>query len=291
MALSAVVLGLIVRFQIEFPLTGFASLPVIVFLLAIARIGLHKYETANRLYGYELHLYRRVRLRESEASGWKEYIRRIGWEEAFHAWRVVQPVIYEHLYKKFPWVRPTQRTKHYWGANPRWFEPGALTGDKRPAYYAGSYLQKLQFVLHTFAVMAGLPLFFMCWQIFPTTSCQEPCMSEAQQSWLFWVSIVIAVGAIVTVVVRIRRVRAKRQILEKELLSINSCAILWLAVVVAHFRALAAIGADSVNQTLPSYENYSTGLAKQARSLRDHMPEIYKWLNNAPLGSGTPSND
>ena len=139
--------------------------------------------------------------------------------------------------------------------------------------------------------MAGLPLFYICWQIFPTTSCQEPCMSEAQQSWLFWVSIVIAVGAIVTVVVRIRRVRAKRQILEKELLSINSCAILWLAVVVAHFRALAAIDADSEDQTVPSYRNYTAKLAEQARSLRDHMPDIYDWVNQAPTSSGVPSID
>ena len=65
LGLSAVVLGLIVRFQIEFALTGFASVPVIVFLLLVARIGLHKYETANRLYGYELHLCRRVRLKEA----------------------------------------------------------------------------------------------------------------------------------------------------------------------------------------------------------------------------------
>ncbi len=290
LGLSAVVLGLIVRFQIEFPLTGFASVPVIAFLLLVARIGLHKYETANRLYGYELHLHRRTRLKESETGGWQKYMRNIGWEEAFHAWRVVQPEIYEHLYKKYPWVRPTQKTSHYRNANPKWFEAGALAGDERPAYYAGSYLQKLHFVLHSFAFMACLPLVYMCWQLYQPSGCPEPCMNEAQQVWAFRIAVVVAAGTWITIAIRTRRVNVKRHILEKELLSINSCAILWLAVVVAHFRALADIGADRDDQTLPSYEGYTVKLAGQAKSLRDHMPYIYNWVNQAPTPSGTPPN-
>ncbi len=291
LGLSAVVLGLIVRFQIEFPLTGFASVPVIVFLLLVARIGLHKYETANRLYGYELHLHRRIRLTESETGGWRKYMRNIGWEEAFHAWRIIQPVIYEHLYKKYPWVRPTRKTSHYRNANPKWFEPGSLVGEKRATYYAGSYLQKLLFVLHAFAILAWLPLLYMCWQLYQPSSSQEPPINEASQAWAFWIAVAAGVGAAITIAIRIQRVRVKRQILEKELLSINSCAILWLAVVVAHFRALLAIGADPVDQTLSSYENYTVELAKQARSLREHLPNIYDWVCPGPTSSGVPPAD
>jgi len=283
-ALNVVALGLIIRFQGEFPLSGFAAVPIVIFLLSVARIGLHKYETANRHYGYELHLYRRSRLNESQEGGWKNHMRNIGWEEALYAWRVVQPVIYEHLYKKYPWVRSTRKTDHYKSANPKWFVPAILAGaEQRPAYYAGSYHDKIDFVLHSFAIITALALPYMCWQLFNELTFQGPFVLEQYfQLLLFGIAILVTVGTAAVITVRILRVRAKRRILQDELLSINSCAILWLAVVVAHFRALEAIGAAPNDWKLKSYENYTLRLAEQARVLRDHMPHIYDWVNQAP---------
>ena len=162
LALSAAGLGLIVRFQDHYPLLGFAAVPIIVLLMTVVGIGQHKYETANRLYGYELHVHRRARLKDSRKGGWKSHMRRIGWEEAFYAWRVVQPMIYWHLYKKLRLGLPTRKTDHYENADPKWFEPARLTDEPRPSYYAGSYHFKIDFVLCAFSVFAWLALPIMC---------------------------------------------------------------------------------------------------------------------------------
>ncbi len=138
LAVATVLLGLIVRFQGDVPFAGLAVVPLIVLLLAVVRIGLHKYETANRLYGYELHMHRRVRLRDSQNKGWKSHMRNIGWEEAFYAWRVVQPVIYIHLYRKL-FVRPTKKTDYNIKTKQKWYEPKTLEDEKLPTYRAGSY--------------------------------------------------------------------------------------------------------------------------------------------------------
>src|SRR2546423_941 len=62
-ALSLTVLGAsLAATQWHFAGAAYAPLPVILLLLAVCRIGIFKYSTANRNNGYELHLARTEQL-------------------------------------------------------------------------------------------------------------------------------------------------------------------------------------------------------------------------------------
>lgn len=55
---TSLMLGLIVRFQVDDPklnYAGFAGIPVIILLLSITRIGIFKFSTITRLLGYKLY--------------------------------------------------------------------------------------------------------------------------------------------------------------------------------------------------------------------------------------------
>jgi hypothetical protein len=152
-----------------------------------------------------------------------------------------------------------------------WFERLTFRGKRkkrRLAFYPGSYFQKLILVMHVLAFIACFPLILLILQA-----------SQKQNFLLVWLTCVVMLGAIGAILVRIIRTRAKRSILESELLSINTCAIIWLAVVVAHFRTLANLGLNS-DQRLDNYQNYTAELVKQAESLRDSFPFIYDWLED-----------
>ncbi len=58
MSLAVTVLGLSLGALEKFPNAVFAPLPVVALLIAVCRIGIFKYSSANRHNGYELHLAR-----------------------------------------------------------------------------------------------------------------------------------------------------------------------------------------------------------------------------------------
>ena len=89
-AFSSAVLGIITRYQPEYPHIALAAYASIAVLMTVARIGIYKYGTANRMYGYELHLLRTRQLPDSKGNGWKSEMRLVGWEEAMCAWRIVK---------------------------------------------------------------------------------------------------------------------------------------------------------------------------------------------------------
>ena len=125
--------------------------------MTVARIGTYKYGTANRNYGYELHLFRSKYTIANSAKGWQSYMRNISWEEALRAWRVVQATVFEHLhYKKWSpnYLRKTARKKD---KKSRWFQPGALV-EKGATYYAGSYLESMLLILHFLAILSITPI-------------------------------------------------------------------------------------------------------------------------------------
>lgn len=295
LALSTVVLGTILPLLNTIPLAGFAAAPLAIFLLAAIRISLHKYETANRLYGYELHIYRRTRLKDSK-KGWHSRMRQIGWEEAFYAWRVVQPFIYKKIYLKprwytFPLNNYVKKKQPYDQENDQfWFLPTRLTGEKNVAYEAGDYLYILHFLLTLFAICAGTVLFYMSLQLSLESPCPAPCRSDFFELGFLIIAWLTTLAIGYTIGIRALRMRAKRRILQDELLSINSCAIVWLAAVVAHFRALEALGAKAPDYRLERYEGYTPMLAEQARKLRRSMPNIYEWVHEGPDAPGAQPN-
>src|SRR5262245_1610901 len=76
-AISAAALALIARFQSDEPATALPCILITALILSVARLGTYKYQSANRLYGYELHLTRATRLLPSQ--GWTNSMRRVGW--------------------------------------------------------------------------------------------------------------------------------------------------------------------------------------------------------------------
>ena len=103
-AISTVLIGLIIRFQMQEPLIGAAGVLVIGLVVYVARLGIYKYGTANRIFGYELYLDRIKYLPDSHANRWKSHISNVGWEEGLKAWRIVQATVYEHIYEEAPFV-------------------------------------------------------------------------------------------------------------------------------------------------------------------------------------------
>lgn len=104
MAVSATVLAASIGVMGEYEAARYIPLPMIILLFTVCRIGIYKYASANRNYGYELHL---SRTRHQTALGvdtptgvsWDPKFRAITWEEACRAWRIVQPTIFRRLYR------------------------------------------------------------------------------------------------------------------------------------------------------------------------------------------------
>jgi hypothetical protein len=110
--------------DINFYLLAITSLLLIATCLLTINVGSHKYNTSNRTLAYQIHLSRITDYEESKSDDeglLSNELRRIDWEEAMFAWRVVQPIIYDYFYgigrkyktenrneieeeiKKYPW--------------------------------------------------------------------------------------------------------------------------------------------------------------------------------------------
>jgi hypothetical protein len=102
LAVSVTVLAATFSIMDRFSWAVYAPLPAVGLLMAVCRIGIFKYATANRNCGYELHLARVKHIEASTAltqlSRWQPYMRKIEWEEALRAWRVVQPTLFRSIY-------------------------------------------------------------------------------------------------------------------------------------------------------------------------------------------------
>lgn len=282
LSISAIALGLITRFQRDAPYVGLSSLLVIVLVLVVARLGTYKYQGANRMYGYELHLHRVARLQHVSGSLWKDSMRRIGWEEAMRAWRVVQATAFETLYttkRKDGWrkaLRPNALRPRYVMETARWFEPATLL-TPGATWYSGSYLDSMLSILHAVAIGALLPLFAMCVQMaFP----QQFLGSHVFPGWVYvYGSIAVFVSASGVVVLRIRQNAARKRMIESGFLSIHSCAIMWQAVVASHHRALAQLGSGGEEGRVDKYNGYTAALSKVALDLSDHILQIHRWID------------
>ena len=155
--LATVFFGVIIRFYpedddcIRFILLWLFCGAVILVMMRIVEIGIHKYSTANRHYGYVLHLYRTYSY--DSTTEIEEKVRRAGWEEAMFAWRVIQPILSEEIYDS-----SFRERKKYRNANYRWWNTESLIKDSvedknkwhsaKLSFHPGSYLQKAQRLIH-----------------------------------------------------------------------------------------------------------------------------------------------
>ena len=268
-AFASAVLSIIARYQPEYPFFGLASVATIILLITVARIGTYKYASANRQYGYELHMFRVRNLKKFKGNGWKPYMREIGWEEAMRAWRVVQPTIFKYLYYTNRLLPNVLRQKHR-KQSYQWFNPEKLSASNA-SYYAGSYLSVMNTILHILAALSSIPLFFMIFQL------------DAVNLLSWKAGIIFPIIVLLFIAHRFMRDSARVKILETGLLSIHSCSIMWQAVIVAHFRAIR----DS-----NELRHYTENLAMQAHDLRENIFGIHDRITNAkPLGNAKKVSD
>jgi hypothetical protein len=157
---------------------------VIILCLTTAGIGCHKYGTSNRDSAYEIHLSRVVDYEEHypERGRIARALRRIDWEEAMFAWRIIQPAMYRHFYvrqlgslKRFKWggwfvkgldpevikdveAYPWYDTRELLAREP---EGQALN---RGVFYPGTYLRKMLNVLYIVALVCWCTLVYSLYE-------------------------------------------------------------------------------------------------------------------------------
>lgn len=281
LAFSTAILSAVARYQIDYPLIGLSSFGVIVLLLVIARIGTYKYATANRHFGYELHLQRSCHMPDRE-GGWQDYMRNIGWEEAVRAWRVVQATQFRYLYYTIS-MWPNHRRKIRTPKNEQegylWFMPSALVGDA--GYHAGSYLKTMLSVFYLMIFLAIVSNVAMIVQLWPQISIHPA---------LQWGTIFFEFIVLDAIIIRIIGNDRRRKILEQEILSIHSCGIMWQAVVVAHFRAIAVLSKQYPDGS-GNLKNYTHELAVQAVDLRENIFRIHDWIDGTCKGKNSQNSE
>jgi hypothetical protein len=262
LALAAVALSFVARYQPEHPFVAFMSVPIIVILLTVARIGTHKYATANRNYGYQLHLERIARLSAKNPIGRETIIRSMGWEEAMRAWRVVQATMFETIYS-FNRFGLHFRRQNANCLNYKWFMPNTLLapGSK---WHPGSYLGNMTSVLYILAGISIIPLCVMSYQVY--------------ESARVTIAATLTLAIILCVLVKI--LNTQRIIREDEFLSIHSCAITWHAVAVAHYRALLALGGDDKGY-VGEFKKYTWYLSLLAVDASKNLADIHEWISAA----------
>jgi len=297
---SAAIMGLGARFltdpQMDCYVLAVPAILVIILCLATARIGCHKYNTANRTTAYQIHLARIVDYMENTAdrSRIARELRRVDWEEAMFAWRVVQPAIYSYFYienehiglclKRFTWgglcgkrhdLEVGKAVKEY-----PWYDSRELLAaqDKKQAsicagFYPGSYLRKMLVVLYTVASV--------CWgALVYSLYCG---IMTAPSLFGIAIMVVIAVGISGYGIKEMLFTWLRCRILESGLLSIQTSAFVWRIVCISH--VLARLNAKEANaQNLsgtPSqlYNGYTCELGKVASAdLCKNLHRIHEWL-------------
>jgi hypothetical protein len=147
------------------PLVGLAAFPILIFALAVCRIGTYYYTDSNRQFGFELFL-SRVRLTpEQPGSRWRDSYINIDWEEALRAWRVVQETLFHRIHP-----RENLLLRHVYAddfkpdakKNPRWFCQASLFGaNSKAVWKAGKFLDTMQLLLLFLATIAS----FILWLV------------------------------------------------------------------------------------------------------------------------------
>lgn len=229
------------------PFLGFAAVPVLIFILLTMRLGTYSFTTSNRLFGYQLYLARVCNVPEGFRGRWRDEYRDIGWEEAIRAWRIAQHTLFRRVFRRPSAFLPHRYAKGFKPsrANPKWFKQESLFGPKGVAgWYGDSQLRTMQWLLLLAAAIAAI---IMCITPFALDTEVPSGLSPLTERILkdpisrhYAISLAAAFAgfSIAAVVVSYINERSRRILLRDELLSIHSCAIVWQAVVLAHWNAV-----------------------------------------------------
>jgi RNAse (barnase) inhibitor barstar len=261
---------------------------IILVLMRILRIGFHKYSTANRNYGYVLHLDRTFDYENDATSlDYEDRVRGIGWEEAMCAWRVIQPILFEEVYKLrtvkervfFPFVgierHPTLEYR-WWNTELLMNSEGDLSNhsiNDRLLYHPGSYLEKTQRLIHFICIVV---YFVFTLSYYFERNCMYDLVSLSIRKPLFFVLYALAwFLSLFWFIAQILRQQKLRRILERGILSIQSSAVVWRLVVVSHLKVV---------EGLRGYRGYTRLLAEKADLIRLNLEKIHETImkNNWP---------
>lgn len=293
--LTAAFFGFLTKFYptdstkcMPFVLLWLFCLVIILVIIRIVEIGIHKYSTANRNYGYVLHLDRTYDYEQiTSRDDLEEKIRQVGWEEGMFAWRIIQPIISEEIYKQrtkierfcFPFLfteRDKYRTSkyHWWNTEHLINETvdRKLSGKKTKmmSFHPGSYLQKTQRLMHILCMFV-----FAVFSISYLTECIcfHKWLNE-KFNWIAYQNIIILLVYfliwlffLLLLLHTMIRQRERRHILEKGLLSIQSCAVVWRLVILAHLKTV---------EEGTSYKGYTLRLVDNANIIIDNLHSIHE---------------
>lgn len=287
------------KLTLDDPGLAFLCVFPILILNSVIRMGTHKYATANRLAGYELHLQRMKTLGNKTQYDWAYKMSNIGWEEAMRSWRIVQGTVFDHIlitpysHKKliskvvysvlariFPdkTVKPLLRIKnklpdHFWFDVPSLFKAGA-------SYYPGGYLKTVIRVILVITMICFIPfIIFICkWFKFENSFYEIwhiVLIKEAELGLTVLNFIIFTLLFLIFVPTWIQ-VIARMKTLEYGLNSIHSCGMMWQAIVIAHYRAVSQLKKD--NNNTASYRGYTQAISKHAICLARNVVYLHEWM-------------
>ena len=273
-AFVSAILGLILKYQKDDPSLTFAVLVGIIILIVVARIGTHKYSTANRNYGFELFLARSKKFK---------YGVEVSWEEALLAWRIVQATVFAEIFHTGG--KYTDRPRDFYHdiitgkteeSKKAWFMTKSLL--PVPAtFHPGAYLRTMLRLQRKLAMWSHMLFIFPLvqflsgnteWQFLETWNFDH---HNAVRLGLCMILLVTAGISFVLVNREFKKRFARLKLLEEGFLSIDSCAKMWHAVILAHL--IAEQNASSNHQ-----QAYFDELGKQALSLKERIFDIEDWI-------------
>ena len=256
------------------PYAALACIPLLYVLRAISLTNTHKTSTANRNFGYELHLEKSLNYSD-EPNGWQHHYRDIGWEEAMHAWRIFQASVYEELCEQYPRA-PVYKQKYRpeIHKNPWYIVKAEVVYGT--TYYAGSAVKKYILLIRNFMYAALIPLLLFAFALaMPSANniSEISLISATNDTNTFRGSklelglVVMAIMYAFWFVIKARKHDDARLLqLEEGILSIPTCALMWKYVVISHFRAL---------QT--NKKDYSRRVSIEASKFIRYMDSIEDW--------------
>ena len=268
--------ALILTAMAHVELAALATVGVMVVVMSVERIGIHKFSTANRIYAYELHLER------LDPTATINLGKAMGWEEACRAWRIVQAGVFAALYREpWTWIQPfpfltdlmpwfyRRDGKHLPRENESdlseyWWLQAERVRRARGHYHAGSYLSRMFGILEVLEFFCVLPL------VLPALKHRNDVPPPQSARWLA----AIAALSLVAWLLNRLSLRRRREILENEILSIHSSAIMWKAVAMAHVCAWGT--------TQTQRRKYTERLTNISRWFA-HWPEDLRRAIDAPV--------
>ena len=285
-AFSSAALGLLIQYGQGRPWLHVSAGMIALLVLGVARLGIHKFATANRIYGFQLFVERLQSIDDASRNELTQATLKIGWEEAMRAWRIVQTSVFAALYHgkgMFPRNHPTARNKRtksqaWWDVN-RLMDLQHEDRQGPPAvYHAGSFLATMLAILIAFALLSMVIVVVGYSELRDRLPSPDPHSFALALWWTgaFGVGLFILFCAY-----NIGFVSRRRKMLESELLSIHSCSIMWEVVVVAHLRARR-------KQRDQHLQGYTKCLTEEVASLlaEGQLEHIHDWVK--PRNSESP---